>query len=297
MKKTILSTICGVFITVTASAQIPNGGFESWTLVGGAYQNPNNWDNLNAFTNAMGVYTCTMGTPGNPGHAYLKLTSKTVSGMGVVPGIATTGTINTTTLKVSGGFPFTQRPQSLMGNWQYMPFGSNDTSMVAVYLTQWNSTSNTRDTVAFAVQNLTGMVMSWAAFTINLTYKNGNNPDTAQIILASSKSTPSANSYLYIDNLSFAGSVSGIKTNNPSTVKVRIFPNPATDKVVLTAHESVFSDTKIELFDILGKQVKSYTHKNINQDYTIPVSDLEKGMYFIQVTAGNDVFIHKMYKQ
>ena len=44
----------------------------------------------------MAVYTCVKGTPGNPGTSYLKLVSKTVTGFGVVPGVAVCGTINET---------------------------------------------------------------------------------------------------------------------------------------------------------------------------------------------------------
>jgi hypothetical protein len=76
------------FLSATLFSQIPNNSFENWTTVG-SYSMPDQWDNLNPSTTGAGIYTCTKGTPGNPGTGYLKLTSKTISGMGVVPGIVT----------------------------------------------------------------------------------------------------------------------------------------------------------------------------------------------------------------
>ncbi len=109
------------FITIAGPlfSQIPNSGFESWTNIG-SYSTPDNWGNLNAVTASSGIYTCVKGSPGNPGTAYLKLISKTVSGMGVQPGIAVSGLLNTTTFEAVSGFPYSERPASLDGAWQFM---------------------------------------------------------------------------------------------------------------------------------------------------------------------------------
>lgn len=294
MKKTILSIVAGTLITVSSIAQIPNNGFENWTTIG-SYQNPTDWDNLNAMTTSMGVYTCTKGTPGQTGSAFLKLVSKNVSGMGVMPGIATTGTINISNLSVTGGFPFTSRPQSLTGAWQYMASGS-DAGMIAVYLTKWNTSMGMRDTVAMTVQNLSGMVMSWASFTLNLMYMNGSNPDTAQIILSSSGMTPAANSYLYVDNLAFAGNVAGIKDNNSFISNLSVYPNPASDKISIDLYLQKNASVKIQLLDLSGKIVKETTEPNVSGKINkmIEVNTLAKGVYLIKISTENGNEIRKI---
>ena len=73
MKKILLLIIAVVSFNFTASAQIPNNGFENWTTVG-TYSNPDNWATLNSLTAPFSIYTATKGMPGSPGSSYLKLT-------------------------------------------------------------------------------------------------------------------------------------------------------------------------------------------------------------------------------
>lgn len=294
MKRSILYFTTGLFLTASAWAQIPNNGFENWTSAG-SYQNPDNWDNLNAMTTSMSVYTCTKGTPGNPGTAYLKLVSKNVSGMGVMPGIAATGTINVGNMNVTGGFAFAQRPQSMTGAWQYMAYGA-DAGFVAVYLTKWNSGMNKRDTVAMALQSLSGMVMSWQNFTLNLTYMSGGNPDTAQIILSSSGMTPVANSYLYADNLAFTGSVAGVKENGCLITQLSLFPNPANDQLTLELTLAKKNDLKIQVLDLSGKIIKEVNEIGLTGkvNKTLDLSALSKGVYFVRLLADQGSEVRKL---
>jgi Trk-type K+ transport system membrane component len=90
MPKQLYIAILFVFISVINYAQIPNTGFEAWTNTG-AYETPDNWDNLNQMTNNSGIYTCIKGTPGYSGTSYLFLSSKAIAGKGIVPGIAVCG--------------------------------------------------------------------------------------------------------------------------------------------------------------------------------------------------------------
>jgi hypothetical protein len=294
MKKIFLSIVPVAYAATTAFAQIPNAGFENWTSAG-SYNNPDNWDQLNAMTSSASIYTCTKGTPGQTGSAYIKLVSKTVGTMGVMPGIATTGMINMSNFSVTGGFPFTQRPQSLTGAWQYMASGS-DAGFVAVYLTKWNSSMGMRDTVAMAMQNLSGMVMSWTSFSINLMYTKGGFPDTAQIILSSSGMVPVANSYLYADNLAFTGSIAGIKENK-FNAEIKLFPNPASDKLVVSVGNSKSTKGQIEIADMQGKKIKSLNNIDFTANTSIDIADLPKGEYIIKLSTSEGILTQKFFKQ
>ncbi len=291
MKKVIIFLSLLIAANLETRSQIPNNGFENWTSMG-AYSDPDNWDQLNSMTNFASVYTCTKGTPGNPGTGYLKLVSKNVSGMGVVPGIAATGSINVGSMQVDGGFSFTQRPQSLTGAWQYMASGA-DQGYVSVLLTRWNTGMNMRDTIAVITNPLTGMVMTWTNFTLNFTYLSGANPDTARIILSASGMTPVANSYLYVDDLAFAGSVAGINELN-SHVVVNLFPNPVVDKLNIRVLNS--SPQSVGIYDIQGKIIKSIDFIKHSREMVIDVSELSKGLYTLKITTQSGVASRKFLK-
>jgi hypothetical protein len=296
MKK---NTRSGIFFTLlfsftAAIAQIPNAGFETWNNMG-SYSNPDKWDNLNAMTSPMSVYTCQQGTPGSPGSSYLKLTSKTVTGMGVMPGVAVSGVIDMNTFKPKSGFAFTGQPLSLTGNWQYMA-GGTDQGYVAVYLTKWNASNQKRDTIAVAIKPLgTGMVMSWTAFTINLGYKSMAVPDSAVIILSASGATPANNSMLYIDNLAFAGTTAGFNELK-NTPTISLFPNPADNQVTVGVGNQNNALTKIELFDILGNTIRIMEIKNPASSYPLDLSGLSKGQYLVKMTSVEGVVVKKFLK-
>ncbi len=159
MKKTIqLSLALSLAYPVSYAQTIPNNGFENWTSMG-SYNNVDSWSTLNDMTSTASTYTCVKGTPGNVGTAYIKLTTKTVIGMGVMPGVAFSGEFDYTTMQPTSGFAISTRPQSLSGKWQYMASGS-DQGFIGVALTKWNSSMMMRDTVAYTYHDLQGMVMS-----------------------------------------------------------------------------------------------------------------------------------------
>jgi hypothetical protein len=299
MKKTIFTFVAATFISVSAFAQIPNNSFENWTSAG-AYSNPDSWDNLNSMTTSMSVYTATKGTGGatGGGSAYLKLISKTVSGMGVMPGVAVSGMIDMTTYKPKSGFPFTQQPVKLTGSWQYMASGA-DAGFISVYLTKWNSTMMMRDTVAKAKQNLSGMAMSWATFNINLTYLSSTAPDSAIIVLSASGNTPVNGSYLYVDNLSFSGTVTGVKNIENNISNVSIYPNPSTDNISIEMNVQKMSSVKFQLVDLTGKLIKELNAGDIQGKYntTINTVGISKGTYFLKVNANDAVEVKKIIIQ
>lgn len=295
MKKTLLLSSF-LISAVAASAQIPNAGFESWSTTGG-YSNPDSWGTLNAMTTSMSVYTAEKGMPGSPGTSYLKLTSKTVTGMGVMPGIAATGTINMSTMNVTGGFAYATRPANLTGSWQYMAMSGSDQGLIAVYLTKWNSTTMMRDTVANALRSLSGMAMSWATFSIPLTYKKGFAPDSALIVMSSSGMTPADGSYLFVDNLAFAGSGPTAISSTESIINnVTLYPNPAKDKLNISYSIKEGGNHTIQILDLLGKTVSNQTVRAVqgNNRISIDIPTLVAGTYLLTLSNGAEHSTHKI---
>ncbi|MBC7412482.1 MAG: T9SS type A sorting domain-containing protein [Bacteroidia bacterium] len=296
MKAIILSIGTVVSVTVSAMAQIPNNSFETWMSMG-TYSDPMDWDQLNAMTSSAGVYTAIKGTGGatNAGTSYLKLTSKTVTGMGVMPGVALSGIIDMATFKPKSGFANTQRPVSLSGSWQHMANG-NDAGFAAVYLTKWNATMMMRDTIAIGLQSLTGMVMSWTMFNINLTYTSSATPDSAVIILSASGTTPVAGSYLYVDNLSFVGSVTGLNTISNYISSISAYPNPSTEKLTVTFNAIKNTTVQLHLMDLTGKLITEVNTDKSQGQHTAIIStkELAKGAYLLKIIANDAVETKKI---
>jgi hypothetical protein len=280
MKK-IYTLILLAFLPILIHAQIPNNSFEDWTSTGN-YNVPDQWGNLNSVTEASGSFTCIKGTPGNPGNSYLKLISKEITGMGVVPGIAVCGTLNTLTRTPVSGFPYSGRPESIDGNWQFMAEGE-DQGYISVLLSKWNQTENRRDTIAFCYNPLPGMIMSWRSFSFPLNYLSSQNPDSAIIVASASNANGSVTanySYLYLDNLSFAGSVAGVGEKSAGSISV--YPNPAEDYIKITPSGSKTS-VKAMICDPKGTILSEI---EINGATNISISNYPSGVYFIRTSEG-----------
>jgi hypothetical protein len=285
MKKHLLLIIVGACTASSAFAQIPNNGFETWTNMG-TYDVPTQWGTMNNTTTPLGVYTAQKGTPGSTGAAYLKLTSKTVSTT-VVNGIAVSGVIDSMTMMPKSGFAYALRPATLTGKWQHMIYGSSQGS-ISVTLTRWDTGTNMRIPVASASQTLSGMAMSWANFSIPLTYVDAGAPDTCIIVLKASGSTPTNNDYLWVDNLMFAG-FTGITENADFLNNINIYPNPSNENIVLDLNFKTALQTTIELTDITGKIVLSKNAGELNGEtkQTLNVSGIAKGSYFVRIITAS----------
>ncbi len=293
MKKIYLITVLTLLISSLSNSQsIPNNGFETWTNTSG-YNIPASWGTMNPYTTSTSIYTCTKGTPGITGStaAYIKLVSKSVTGMGIVPGMAVSGVLNSDKTYDSG-FSFNYRPTSLNGSWQYMGNGS-DIGFVKILMTRINPTTLLTETIGSGIYNLSGMVMSWTTFSIPITYTTADTPDHCQIVLSSSGSTPVANSYLYVDNLNFT---MPLKVNEFNTNNVEIYPNPS--KGIISIDYSKVNDKvqNIEVIDMIGNKVINDL-PNENQLSKLNIDFLSNGIYLLKIKTENGDITKKIIKQ
>lgn len=296
MKKTLVSFLLMSMTSISMFGQILNNGFENWTSMG-IYSNPDNWQTLNNYTALAGVFTATKGTPGNPGASYLMLTSKTVSTT-VVNGIAVYGSLDPLTMQGTAGKPFTQQPSRLTGNWQHMIFGSSQGSIL-VKLTKWNTATSARDVVATGSVTLSGMAMSWATFTVNLSYSSAVAPDSCMIVLKASGTAPTNNDYLWVDNLAFSGSITGINTIENNISDVSIFPNPATENFTIELNVKKGSPINFKLVDLTGKLIKEINAGEVFGNYktSISITDIAKGSYFLKISSDDGLEVKKIMIQ
>lgn len=86
----------------------------------------------------------------------------------------------------------------------------------------------------------------------------------------------------------------GLVDQNEHSIGVSVFPNPATDKIVIEL-SNVNAQTKIEIYNLLGSMV--YSIKTISDSNVIDVSNFEKGVYLITVSDGKNKAVKKLIKE
>jgi streptogramin lyase len=91
------------------------------------------------------------------------------------------------------------------------------------------------------------------------------------------------------------------KQINDIPLKFNIYPNPATDKVTVqfsSLLNSNINKATIRLFNISGQLVKTVTQENVSNGnvVNIPVSDLVKGLYIIEVQTDKDKVVQRFIK-
>jgi hypothetical protein len=122
------------------------------------------------------------------------------------------------------------------------------------------------------------MAMMWSNFSIPLTYIDGNNPDSCIIILSASGNTPANNDYLYVDNLSFTGTVTGIDNVINSEI-ISVYPNPVHDFIQLN-NISEKGFTNYEIYSVTGELVQSDVFPTNHQ---IKIENLDPSFYSVRL--------------
>lgn len=88
---------------------------------------------------------------------------------------------------------------------------------------------------------------------------------------------------------------SGVEENAFANI-VSIFPNPATDAVIIEISNATFKQLYISIADVEGREVYSLIDKNTSVDYRkqLNLDGFAKGVYFIKLNNGTDIKIQKL---
>ncbi|MBP6697939.1 MAG: T9SS type A sorting domain-containing protein [Flavobacteriales bacterium] len=264
-----LASVAALTIAST-SAQIPNGGFETWNTVG-TYDDPAQWITFNGLTSLAGADpSCAQGTPGAVGNYYATLTTRNTT-FGLFAGSFSVG--NPTT--GSTGFAFTSRPDALTGQWQYA-IQPSDSGFVGVYLTKWNTSTMHSDSIGGGVGYAIGTLSGWQPLNIPLEYFSAVNPDTAYVFVTSSLNSPVDGSFIKIDDLGFGAATS--LAEQDQVPDLRIYPSLATDLLHVAADGPI---AFVKVMDLTGRTVLE--KPVVAERTTVQLADLPAGRYFMHV--------------
>ena len=289
MKRIFLTAISiALLLNLKSVAQIPNFGFEDWTSIA-TYEEPNSWKTSNALAAQAGISNVFKTTDKHGGTYAIKVTS-TLSGIGyIVPGAACTGDIvlqGIFGVKFVGGFPYTNRADLFNGFMKCTPTGPDSAVLVAFL---FKRTLAGRDTIAYSIKRY-GAVASYTAFSQDFTYMSTQSPDSAMVILLSSKNLAAAQdgSELFVDDISFSGTVAGVTNLVNNSVSIAVYPNPSSETINFSI-SNISNAKTLSIYDILGKKVKAV--EITSAQIAVSTEGLNNSLYFYQVADRNTAII------
>lgn len=281
MKYYLIIFLC--FISFSNVFSQPNGGFEDWQLEYGN-ESPVGWQTLNflcAFPFNIPSATKASGLDKHSGNYALKIksieiiTNPAPTILDDTIGGAFTGSINLAPLYLKRGYTYTGRPEALNVWFKYFPVG-NDRASIGVVLTKWNGVKS--DTVATADTSLYYNPI-YTLLNVHLTYFSDQIPDSAVVILASSRRSNEArvNSTLFVDDAEFTGWVGLQDYENKN--KISLYPNPAKEELhfKINAQENL----EINIIDATGKRITSLVVDG--GEATVDTRNYCSGIYFYEV--------------
>ncbi|HWY38604.1 MAG TPA: T9SS type A sorting domain-containing protein [Bacteroidia bacterium] len=305
-----------------AQTQIANGGFELWDNAGTSTAEPTyfNSNKTGSNTAQLGPQTCYQDASIVHSGSYAARMETKYYVLAVVNGSLTTGVVNAPSSNKSEGYigtinyssatdirrmPFTGRPDSLVGWYQYTQAtggtgASSEQGKVIAILHVGNYydpatpvNNNHPDSSINKIGDalyVTPManVTTWTRFSVPFNYVNSNTP--AYIMVSSTPSnnqnttapnSSSTGSKMWLDDISVIYNGAGVNQLNHAQ-SVKVF---CSDKTVYVDFLNRSEDhSTLTIFDLTGKMVSSQKVDN-NKLNSINVSGLNTGMYLYQLTG------------
>jgi hypothetical protein len=290
MKHVILLTTLIVAFTIWTNGQntVPNTDFEQWTS-----GKPDGWDatNFNIMTIVINTVNIDSIDPQHGSRAVkINTTEENIfSTLVTVPGLITLGKFEIDlvnfTGSVSGGAPFTGRPEKLTGYVEAKPAG-NDRAFIAVGVSKWNGTKS--DTIGLGTLFIDSVQTGWHYFECPITYTTPDQPDSINIIFCASNILQQSftdGSRLRVDNISLDYGNIVVKENF----------NNNHFKVWADEHKNLFYDisslpgdaTILQVFTISGLEVERISINDNNKQGQLTLSGLSPGIYLIGIQSAS----------
>ena len=88
----------------------------------------------------------------------------------------------------------------------------------------------------------------------------------------------------------------GMKEIKPTPADINIYPNPASN-LVFIEFKQANTNVTVELFDMFGNLVKAGTFTEVQKYISIPVDDLQNGLYQVRIRSNDQLVTKKFVKQ
>ena len=148
----------------------------------------------------------------------------------------------------------------------------------------YNNSSNYGSGTSFATPLSAGGVACYMQSVSNTISRN----TLKQTLIQNASLYPNTHNQKGYGVLNFYKTYQTLAVKDTAKIQVKIFPNPAKDVLHITSEKQLQS---VEIYDLLGRLLKTETKNNIN------VSQLAKGTYLIKIKTGGQEVIEKFIKE
>ncbi|MBT4774324.1 MAG: T9SS type A sorting domain-containing protein [Crocinitomicaceae bacterium] len=287
MKNVIILTNLILSCVFFNAQQLSNAGFENWDILTDSSPHDDmatSWNTVNSsldpFTAGTLSPTCYQSSDVHSG-AYsinLKSVSPPIPSFPVVNGIATSGSINTSTYEVEGGVSYVLRPDSLVGWYKSSP-QTGDLATIEFVL---KGASN--DTIGWGrFESPTTPVSVWTRFSVPIEYWSSDFPVLAICLLSASDGFNAvAGSELWVDDLELVFNVIGLKEIDEE------FNMYYSNQQL--SWDSKLHVQEVSVFNIGGQLMRSFDDLTEN---TIDLV-LQEGIYLVKIKTLNGEISKKL---
>lgn len=104
----------------------------------------------------------------------------------------------------------------------------------------------------------------------------------------------SGNTGSYLFELTVLRQAATALDNVASDYSISIYPNPASDEVIIDIQQFASTVSSIKLCDLQGREVISASESRIDGKVSLPLNDVADGVYYIQIHADSGIFTQKV---
>jgi hypothetical protein len=260
-----------------AIQNIVNHSFENWTPI--TWDNPDGWFTSNEYAVGQTPMPAEKSTDAYSGTYALELNTIVGQYGDTMSGIATNGYFNQ--FGMHGGVPYTAQPTAVNVYYKYTPV-ADDSAWVSIQFKNGGS-------VIGQGGALLGAAGTYTMFSSPISLPMA--PDTLLLAAASGEIPGSQLLLDHIDMIFPVGINENIKID-----RIESYPNPTTDVLNLRFELTNKNLVSVNLLDITGKVLTNKSFGNLSSgtyNESFNTSSFTSGIYFIEVTVGNERIVNR----
>ncbi len=303
----------GLLLSTLAPARaqaVTNGNFETWAARNGV-DSPTNWlttdDVLAAvagFRLPTGTFTKT--TDAHGGTYALRLESKSVLLVGIIPGAVSLGTKLGPLTDTPGGLPFTGRPAMVQFYYKLtgpQPTTATEGAFAEVELTR--TVNGQSVAVATATRVFTTVTSAYALAQLPLTYTSAATPDSVHVSFASgvlnaAGGVPTGGTLgtvFQVDDVVFTGTATATR-DAALAAALTVAPNPSPGGRYLLRAPAALLAAPLAVVDATGRVVRrEAAPAAAAPTRPLDLSGLAAGVYTLQLFTSKGLITNKLVVQ
>jgi len=185
-----------------------------------------------------------------------------------------------------GGQPFSQEIDTLAGYYKYFPSGNDSAAMQFIFQEQ-------NIQIGYSEHSLKA-ASSCTYFQVPIHLNR--TPDTMQLDISAKSVFSTGQSTLYLDSLYFKSKKNSWIANINCNFNIDVFPNPAQNQLNIRFSGKTPSEFDLKIYNLEGRLIIDKEFNTGSSMVTLPIDQLNAGLYFYEITANGSVVRNKFVK-